>query len=121
MRVFFAGAAIGRRLVPQLIECPERDARRARSPMSPEPLDIDRLDRDAVMEAVVPRPDAIVHQATALAQLSNTKHFDPTLHHTNLLRTRGTDALIAAAQAADVTRFVAHSYPSARCVRSGGW
>ena len=70
---------------------------------------------------VVPRPDAIVHQATALADLSDLEHFDCTLHQTNLLRTRGTDALIATAQSAGVTRFVAQSYPSARCVRSGGW
>ena len=55
------------------------------------------LDRDAVMEAVVARrPDAIVDHATALANLSDLEHFDGTFHQPNLLRTRGTDALIAA-------------------------
>jgi hypothetical protein len=70
---------------------------------------------------VVRRPDAIVHHATALADLSDLKHFDRPFRHTNLLRTRGTDARIATAQAAGVTRLVAQSYASARCARSGGW
>jgi 2-alkyl-3-oxoalkanoate reductase len=46
------------------------------------------------------------------------KHFDRTFHNTSLLRTRGTDALVATAQSAGVTRFVIQSYASARCVRS---
>ena len=69
---------------------------------------------------VVRRPDAIVHRATALADLCDLKHFDRAFRHTNLLRTRGTDALIATAQAAGVTCFVAESYACARCARSGG-
>ena len=124
MRVFVAGAsaAVGTRLVPQLIERRnERCSARTGRPLGPEPLHLALLDREAVMEAVVARrPDAIVHQATALADLSDFKHFDRTFHQTYLLRARGTDALIAAAQAAGVTRFVAQSYASARYACSGG-
>jgi 2-alkyl-3-oxoalkanoate reductase len=97
MRVFVAGAsgAIGTRLVPQLIERRHEALGTHRSPGGPErvsalgaePLHLDLLDRDAVIEAVVARrPDAIVHQATALADRSNFEHFDRTLHQTNLLR-----------------------------------
>ena len=60
-------------------------------------------------------------ESDALADLSDLKHFDRTFHNTSLLRTRGTDALIATAQSAGVTRFVIQSYASARCVRSGEW
>ncbi len=70
---------------------------------------------------VVRRPGAIVHQVTVLTDLSDLKHLDRTFHNSNLPRTRGTDALIATAQSAGVTRFVAQNYASARCVRSGGW
>jgi nucleoside-diphosphate-sugar epimerase len=84
-----------------------------------EPLHLDLLDRDAVMAAVVVRRlEAIVHQATALADLSDLKHLDRAFRHTNLLRPRGTDALITAAQAAGVACVVAQSHASAR---SGGW
>jgi hypothetical protein len=48
------------------------------------------------------------------------KHFDRSLAQTNRLRTRGTDALLAAAQEAGVQRFVAQSYASHRYAREGG-
>jgi nucleoside-diphosphate-sugar epimerase len=65
-------------------------------------------------------PDAIVHEATALANLSDFKHFDRSFAQTNRLRTEGTDALLAAAREAGVRRFVAQSYASARYTREGG-
>ena len=131
MRVFVAGAsgAIGSRLVPQLIERGHEvigthkslgGAERLRT-IGAEPVQLDLLDRLAVIEAVIARrPDAIVHQATALADLSDFKNFDRTFHQTNLLRTKGTDALLAAAHKVGVRRFVAQSYASARYVRTGG-
>ena len=130
MRVLVAGAsgAIGTRLVPQLIEAGHEVIGTHRSAGSAEclralgvePLQLDLLDQDAVMRAVVAQsPDAIVHQATALSNLTDLKHFDRTFHQTNLLRTRGTDALLAAARRTGVRRVVAQSYASARHARSG--
>jgi nucleoside-diphosphate-sugar epimerase len=131
MRVLVAGAsgAIGTRLVPQLIAAGHEVVGTHKSPSSAarlralgaEPLQLDLLDPDAVTGAVVAqKPDAIVHQATALANLTDLKNFDRTFHQTNLLRTRGTDALLAAARDAGVRRFVAQSYASARYARTGG-
>ena len=131
MRVFLTGAsgAIGSRLVPQLVERGHdviatsrslRHAERVRA-LGAEPLQLDLLDPDAVMQAVVARnPDAIVHEATALACLRDFKHFDRSFAQTNRLRTEGTDALLAAAREAGVSRFLAQSYASARYVRTGG-
>jgi nucleoside-diphosphate-sugar epimerase len=48
------------------------------------------------------------------------KHFDRSFHQTNRLRTEGTDALLAAAKEAAVSRVVAQSYASARYARTGG-
>src|SRR5215211_2047785 len=98
MRVFVAGAsgAIGTRLVPQLIDAGHDVIGTHKSPASAErlralgaePVQLDLLDRDAVIAAVTnQRPDAIIHQATALSDLSDFKNFDRTFHQTNLLRT----------------------------------
>jgi nucleoside-diphosphate-sugar epimerase len=66
------------------------------------------------------RPDAIVHQATALAGLSDFKNFDRSFAQTNRLRVEGTDALLAAAREAGVRRFVAQSYAGWPSAREGG-
>jgi nucleoside-diphosphate-sugar epimerase len=131
MKVFVAGAsgAIGTRLVPQLLDrghevigtatSPERAERVSAS--GAEAIVLDLLDARAVREAVLAAgPDAIVHEATALANLTDFKHFDRSFAQTNRLRTEGTDALLAAAREAGVRRFVAQSYASARYVREGG-
>jgi nucleoside-diphosphate-sugar epimerase len=131
MRVFVAGAsgAIGTRLVPQLIERGHEVIGTSRSPRNAErvralgaqPIVLDLLDRDAVIEAVAAaEPDAIVHQATALAAVKFSRNLDRTFAQTNRLRTEGTDALVAAARAADVRRFVAQSFASFRYAREGG-
>jgi 2-alkyl-3-oxoalkanoate reductase len=65
-------------------------------------------------------PDAIVHQATALSDMTDFRHFDRSFAQTNRLRTEGTDALLAAAREAGVERFVAQSFASARYERAGG-
>ena len=123
MRVFVAGAsaAIGTRLVPQPIERRKEVLGTHRSLARPR-ADPPRPARSGRGHGGGrrPRPDAAVHHATALADLSDFKHFDRPFHQTDLLRTRGTDALIAAAQAAGVARFVAQSYANARYARSGG-
>src|SRR3954453_20163913 len=131
MRGFVAGAsgAIGSRLVPQLIARGHRVIGTSRSPgnaehvraLGAEPISLDPLDPGSVPRAVLEtEPDAIVHQATALADLRDFKHFDRSFAQTNRLRTEGTDALLAAAHEAGVRRFVAQSYASARYAREGG-
>ncbi|HEY3208965.1 MAG TPA: NAD(P)-dependent oxidoreductase, partial [Actinomycetota bacterium] len=66
------------------------------------------------------KPDAIIHQATALSGLSDFKHFDRSFHQTNLLRTEGTDALLAAAKETGVSRIIAQSFAPYRYAREGG-
>ena len=131
MRVFVAGAsgAIGTRLVPQLIDrghevigtfSSPSSAARVRA-LGAEPIALDLLDARAVREAVLEaQPDAIVHQATALADVRFSRNLDRTFAQTNRLRTEGTDALLAAAREAGVRRFVAQSYASTRYAREGG-
>jgi nucleoside-diphosphate-sugar epimerase len=86
-----------------------------------EPIALDLLDREAVIRAVVAsKPDAIVHQASALADVRFSKHLDRSFEPTNRLRTEGTDALLAAAGEAGVRRFVAQSFASLRYAREGG-
>jgi 2-alkyl-3-oxoalkanoate reductase len=132
MRVFIAGAsgAIGTRLVPQLVDRGHEVIGSSRSPekaehirsLGAEPVALDLLDRAAVRRVVLDAaPDAIVHQATALADLNFSRNFDRTFAETNGLRTEGTDALLAAASEAGVDRFVAQSFASYRTAREGGW
>jgi nucleoside-diphosphate-sugar epimerase len=124
-----ASGAIGTRLVPRLIDRGHQVTGTFRSPdnaerlraLGAEPRVLDLLDAGAVREAVLEvEPDAIVHQATALADLRDFKHFDRSFALTNRLRTAGTDALLAAARVAGVRRIVAQSYASARYERAGG-
>ncbi len=131
MRVFVAGAtgAIGTRLVPQLVERGHEVIGTSRSTdkaerlraQGAEPVVVDLLDAGAVQEAVAAaRPDAIVHQGTALAGMSDIKHFDRSFAMTNRLRTEGTDALLAAARETGVGRIVAQSFAGWPYAREGG-
>ena len=130
MRVFVAGAsgAIGTRLVPQLVDRGHEVIGTSRSAekadhiraLGAEPVALDLLDRAAVRRAVIEAaPDGIVHQATALADLTFSRDFDGTFAETNRLRTEGIDALLAAAREAGVDRFVAQSFASFRTAREG--
>jgi nucleoside-diphosphate-sugar epimerase len=130
MRVFVAGAsgAIGTRLVPQLVDRGHevigtfrspRHAERVRA-LGAQPIALDLLDPGAVRRAVLEtEPEAIVHQATALANVRFSRNFDRTFAPTNRLRTEGTDALLAAAREARVRRLVAQSFASYRYAREG--
>ncbi len=131
MRIFVAGAsgAIGRRLVPQLIDAGHEVIGSYSSPASAEllrglgakPMALDLLDAPGVRQAVIEsEPEAIVHQATALANMRLGRNFDRTFLTTNRLRSEGTDALLAAAQETGVRRFVAQSFASYRQAREGG-
>jgi nucleoside-diphosphate-sugar epimerase len=131
MRIFIAGAtgALGRRLAPLLVDAGHQVTGTTRSAgsagqlrsMGVEPVVLDALDRDAVMEAVgTARPDVVVHQLTALSAPIDMRRFDTSFAQTNRLRTAGTDHLLAAAQAAGARRFIAQSYTGWLNERSGG-
>jgi nucleoside-diphosphate-sugar epimerase len=130
MRVLVVGAsgAIGTRLVPQLVERGHEvvgsfrsagGAERVRT-LGAEPVALDLLDAKAARSVVLEaRPEAIVHQATALANVRFSRNFDRTFAQTNRLRTEGTDTLLAAAREAGVRRFVAQGFASLRYARDG--
>jgi nucleoside-diphosphate-sugar epimerase len=72
---------------------------------------LDVLDAEAVGRVVAEaRPDVVVHQATALGDLSTIRNFDEVFAETNRLRTAGTDNLLAAATAAGTGKVVAQSF-----------
>ena len=131
MRVFVAGAtgAMGAHLLPQLVERGHQVIATGRSTeklervrtRGIEAIALDLLDPEAVRAAVRrTRPDAIVHQATALAGAIDFRHFHQAFAATNHLRTRGTDALVAAAREVGVARIVAQSYAGWPYAREGG-
>ena len=120
---------LGTHLVPQLRQRGHEVIGTSRSPgkagrlraLGAEPIVLDALDAKAVRAAVAAAdPDAIIYQATALAGVSDFKHFDASFAATNRLRTEGTDTLLAAARAAGVRRIVAQSYAPNRYARQGG-
>jgi nucleoside-diphosphate-sugar epimerase len=120
MHVYLAGAtgAIGRALIPLLIDAghtvtgtttrPQRvDELRS---LGATPVVVDGLDRDAVLAAVAAaRPDAIVHQMTALTGL-DVRRIAQGFAQTNRLRTAGTDHLLEAARRTGVPRVIAQSF-----------
>jgi len=131
MRVLVIGASgvIGARLVPRLRERGHEVIGTARSPghagrlrtLGAEPVVLDLLDTPAARRAVLEaRPEAIIHQATALADARFSRNFDRTFAVTNRLRSEGTDTLLAAAREAGVRRFVAQSFAPFRYAREGG-
>ena len=131
MKVFVSGAsgAIGKQLVPRLVAAghqvtgstttaSKRDSLRA---LGAEPVVLDLLDQEAVGVAVgEAEPDAIIHEATALAEGSDPRHFDRDFAITNRLRTEGTDNLLAAGRAAGVERFLAQGFAGWSSNRTGG-
>jgi 2-alkyl-3-oxoalkanoate reductase len=131
MRVFVAGAsgAIGSRLLPGLVESGHEVIGTHRSPgsaarlraLGAEPVQLDLLDARATRRAVLEAaPDAIIHQATALANMRMSKNMDRGFATTNQLRTQGTDTLLDAAREAGTRRFIAQSFACYRYARHGG-
>jgi len=132
MHVYVAGGAgaIGRRLIPQLVERGHRVTATTRDPRKTSVLEalgaeatvVDGLDSCAVGESVAhAEPDAVVHQMSALSGKLDPKHFDRSFALTNRLRTDGLDHLVAAAQATGVAHVLAQSYTGWPNIRSGGW
>ena len=131
MRVMVVGAsgAIGTRLIPQLTGRGHEVIGTFRSPANAErvralgaqPVALDLLDPGAAARAVLEtEPEAIIHQATALAGMRISRSLDRSFAPTNRLRTEGTDALLAAARQAGVRRFIAQSFAPYRYIREGG-
>jgi nucleoside-diphosphate-sugar epimerase len=136
MKVFVAGAtgALGKKLVPQLVERGHDVVGMTRSELKEDlvrslgarPVVADALDPDAVAQAVTSaEPEVIVHQLTALSgkpSIRDARHPDrsPMAQMTNRLRTEGTDNLLAAGRAVGARRFVAQSFGSFRFARAGG-
>jgi nucleoside-diphosphate-sugar epimerase len=132
MRVFLAGAggALGRYLVPRLIQSGHEVVAMTRSPKKVDalrdagayPVVADGLDRAAVLAAVTgAEPEVVVHQMTALADLAgNLRRFDAEFAVTNELRTKGTDHLLEGARAAGARRLVVQGYSGWPTVREGG-
>ncbi len=132
MRVFVAGGTgvVGRRLVRQLVARGHQVTATTRSvarlsqieQLGGEAVVMDGLDAVSVGEVVArARPDVIVHEMTAIGGKPDLKHMDRWFATTNLLRTRGTDHLLAAAQATGVPHLVAQSYAGWNGIREGGW
>ncbi len=131
MNVLVVGAsgAIGSRLVPRLVGAGHTvvgtyrhahgaDRLRALN-VAAAPLDL--LDGDSARRVVFDaEPDAIIHQATALADVRFGRNLDRTFEPTNQLRETGTDNLLAAAREAGVDRIVAQSFANYRYARTGG-
>ncbi|MFN2617046.1 MAG: NAD-dependent epimerase/dehydratase family protein [Thermoleophilaceae bacterium] len=130
MRVFLAGAsgAIGRPLVPKLIEAGHRVTGMTRSERAAKRLRAagaaavvaDVFDEPRVRNAMAEAgPEVVVHELTALP-----KRYDPrkssVFEPTNRLRTEGTRILIETARAAGARRVVAQSV-AFQYVPIGGW
>ncbi|HZC12751.1 MAG TPA: NAD(P)-dependent oxidoreductase, partial [Thermoleophilaceae bacterium] len=119
MRVFLAGAsgAIGRPLVPKLVEAGHEVTGATRSEESAEAIRaagaraavLDVFDREALTAAMRESgAEAVVHQLTALPDRLDFK--DPKLYDaTNRLRGEGTRNLLEAARAAGARRIVCQS------------
>ncbi len=131
MRVFLAGAtgAIGRQLVPRLVEAGHEvhGMTRTRSKeallreLGAVPVVADALDPEQVAAAVAKaKPEVIIHQLTAIPTALDVRQFDRAFALTNRLRTEGTDHLLSAGQAVGVRRFVAQSYAAFPYARTGG-
>jgi nucleoside-diphosphate-sugar epimerase len=132
MRVFVAGAngAVGRRLVPMLVgrghevigTTTNSKTSGAIEALGAQAVLMDGLDAASVGEAVaMTRPDAIIHEMTALSGSPDFRHFDRWFALTNRLRTEGTEHLLAAARTTGVTRFVAQSFTGWSNAREGSW
>jgi nucleoside-diphosphate-sugar epimerase len=120
MRVFLAGATgvIGRRLLPLLVQDGHEVIGMTRSPEKVEalraagaqPVVVNALDSEALRAAVLAaHPEAVIHQLTALPRRIDPRKIERDFVVNDQLRSRGTRALVAAAQEAGVKRLVAQS------------
>jgi nucleoside-diphosphate-sugar epimerase len=119
MRVFVAGAsgAIGRRLVPQLLQAghevtgmtrSEESAERLRSAGAEAAAVCDAFDADRLRDVVVrARPEVVVNELTSLPERFDPRSID--YEPTNRVRVEGGRNLIAAASEAGASRLIIQS------------
>jgi nucleoside-diphosphate-sugar epimerase len=131
MRIVVAGAtgAIGRQLVPMLVEAGHDvvglTRSESRAPLitraGAEAAVTDAFDPAALEAAVrVARPEVVVHQLTAIPPVVDPRRFAEEFEPTNRLRREGTRNLVAAARAAGARRIVAQGLTQAYAP-VGGW
>ena len=118
--IFLAGAsgAIGRRLVPMLVEAGHRVTGTTRSPHKAEelrragvkPAIVDVFDAMAVKSAVVDAaPEVVIHQLTDLVLFTDAATRAEALERNAHIRTQGTANLVAATLMAGARRLIAQS------------
>jgi nucleoside-diphosphate-sugar epimerase len=120
MKIFLAGAtgAIGRRLVPLLLNAKHGVVGTTRSPakvnglraVGVEPVMVDVFEAEALSTAVLEaHPDIIVHQLTDLPPGLDPSQMTEGTQRNARMRSLGTQNLVAAALGAGVRRLVAQS------------
>lgn len=124
MKILLAGAsgAMGQALIPrlnqlghQVVGVVRKDSSAAGvAALGAEPMVMDALDAEAVQRSMDRvRPQAVLHQLTAIPKKIDIRHFDKEFAVTNRLRTEGTANLMKAAVNVGCEIFVAQSF--------GGW
>lgn len=118
--IFLAGAsgAVGRRLVPMLVEAGHHVAGATRSKAKAEmlrelgaaPVVVDVFDMAALKDAVqMAAPEVVIHQLTDLSLLADPARLEEALARNARLRIEGTANLVAAALLAGARRLIAQS------------
>lgn len=131
MRIFVAGStgAIGKRLVPLLLDAGHEVVALARSAEKARKIDAlgaksaiaDPLDREAMTTTIIrAEPEVVIHQLTALARAGNFRKFNEEFALTNRFRIEVTDTLLAAARLVGAKRFIAQSFCGWPYAREGG-
>jgi nucleoside-diphosphate-sugar epimerase len=131
MKVFVAGAtgALGKQLVPMLVERGHEVTGMTRTPskeesirsMGARPAVADALDPEAVAKVVAEaEPEVVIHELTAIDTGALVRSIDKMFATTNRLRTEGVDHLLAAARAVGAKRFIAQSFAGWPFERTGG-
>lgn len=121
MRIFIAGAtgAVGAPLLQLLVDAGHSVTGSTHTPEHAKEIEragataavVDGLDQNAVRAAVISaRPEVVIHQMTALRDVTDLRRFDAAFAKTNRLRTEGLDHLVAAAREAGARRFIAQSF-----------
>jgi nucleoside-diphosphate-sugar epimerase len=130
MRILLAGAsgAIGRTLIPLLVEQQHEVFGLFRNPthrdlvqsLGANPVIADVFDGQAIAARFDEiRPQAVIHQLTAIPQRIDLRHLGRDFELTNRLRTEGTRNLASAAVRVGVERFLAQSFAGWPYARRG--
>jgi nucleoside-diphosphate-sugar epimerase len=131
MKVFVAGAtgAIGKSLVPLLLESGHEVTALSRRPQKARALEAlgvkvamaDAFDRSGLTAAIKDaQPEVIIHELTALPANVDFRKLDTQFAVTNRLRTEVTDTLLGAARLVDARRFIVQSFCGWSFAREGG-